>query len=564
MRRILIPALTTLAGIGLPLSAPLWGQMHKVAAPEEVVRAVGVYEWTGDRAKPTASRLIPVTIFIDGKLEDAGEYLARPVPMALDTGTLYEVDRAGVPQGIVDLRYASHLVASGSGAADGSTDFDDGWFGYGTYAPPPPPKKTVALKESKRPSQIESSKPDTAKADPDRPSFSRRPDSASAADKTQQATAPQSASQTTPQTASAGPAPAKPADSGAAGTGSSSTAGSSSKTTDASTTQTDPSTTQTDASTAQTSDDPDRPHLIRKPEPTTTAQDSGASPQTTTGTGTSTGTVPADDPDRPTLKKRSPEEAKTAKREASESSATGLATSLNDDPNRPTLHRGKGQQAITEAEFPKLKGVPSNLHQAVAVSDAKTRPMHDFTRPWADDTEKATILAKLQDMARAQIAIYRSKAAATPAPAPKAAPAKPAPAKPTPNSKLRRPKKAAPPPPPEPLLDEELKGFTLSYGGAATYVYTAHTDGAGATLIYVTVVAQMDALGTLEPAIQSVTDAAHLDRTPWLRLVDVVDAEASNRASLLFELRESASRQFALYRVIAARSEQTFLTGTTQ
>jgi hypothetical protein len=541
MRRILIPALTTLVGIGLPLSAPLLGQMHKVAAPDEVVRAVGVYEWTGDRAKPTASRLIPVTIFINGKLEDAGEYLARPVPLALDSGTVYEVDRAGVPQGLLDLQYASHLNASGSGATDNVTNFDDGWFGYGTFTNPPAPKKTVALKESKRPAQIESSKPDTAKTSGDRPTFSRRPDAAPTEDKTQP--------DTTAQTPGTG-TPAKPGDSTAKAGDSTTKAG------DASSTKTDKSASTSDS---KNDDDPDRPHLIRKPDATT--QDSGTPSGTTqtTGTGTSTGTVPADDPDRPTLKKRSPEEAKKAKREASESSASGLATSLNDDPNRPTLHRGKGQQAITEAEFPKLKGVPSNLNQAVAVSDAKTRPVHDFSRPWEDDTEKATILAKMQEMARTQIATYRSKAATTPAPAPKAAPAKP-----TPNSKLRRPKSPAPPPPPEPLLDEELKGYTLSYGGAATYVYTARTDGEGTTLIYATVVAQMDALGTLQSVIQSVTDAAHLDRTPWMRLVDVVDAEASNRASLLFELREKDSRQFALYRVIAARSEQTFLTGTTQ
>jgi hypothetical protein len=43
-----------------------------------------------------------------------------------------------------------------------------------------------------------------------------------------------------------------------------------------------------------------------------------------------------------------------------------------------------------------------------------------------------------------------------------------------------------------------------------------------------------------------------------------VDAEASNRASLLFELRAQNSRQFALYRVIGAHAEQTFLTGSTQ
>jgi hypothetical protein len=115
-----------------------------------------------------------------------------------------------------------------------------------------------------------------------------------------------------------------------------------------------------------------------------------------------------------------------------------------------------------------------------------------------------------------------------------------------------------------PLLDEELKGYTLSYGGADTFVYMAHTAGDGDALRYVTVVAQKDSMGTLQPAIQSVTDAAHLDRTPWMRLVDVVDAEASNRASLLFELRGETAREFALYRVIAARADQTFVTGTTQ
>jgi hypothetical protein len=75
---------------------PLCAQTHKVAQPQNVVRAVGVYEWTGDMAKPTASRLIPVSLFIDGKLEDAGVYLARPVPFALLTGNVYELQKAAL------------------------------------------------------------------------------------------------------------------------------------------------------------------------------------------------------------------------------------------------------------------------------------------------------------------------------------------------------------------------------------------------------------------------------------------------------------------------------------
>jgi hypothetical protein len=79
---------------------------------------------------------------------------------------------------------------------------------------------------------------------------------------------------------------------------------------------------------------------------------------------------------------------------------------------------------------------------------------------------------------------------------------------------------------------------------------------------YVTVIAQADAMGELKLAMASATDAAHLERTPWMRLVDAVDVEASNRASLLFEMRGQTSRQFALYRVIATKPEQIFQTGS--
>jgi hypothetical protein len=208
---------------------------------------------------------------------------------------------------------------------------------------------------------------------------------------------------------------------------------------------------------------------------------------------------------------------------------------------------------MTEAELPKLMGLPPDLHQMVAVSDAVNREPHEFALTFDDEAERAAVLEKMQTMARTKLAAY----GVTPPPTPPVA------KKTVATSQSRRavkPVVAAP----MPLLDEQLKAYTLSYGGAATYVYTAHTAGTGAALRYVTLVAQADGLGELKPAIQSVTDAAHLDRTPRMRFVDVVDVEASNRASLLFELRGQNSRQFGLYRVIAAHSEQIFLTGTTQ
>jgi hypothetical protein len=206
---------------------------------------------------------------------------------------------------------------------------------------------------------------------------------------------------------------------------------------------------------------------------------------------------------------------------------------------------------MTDTDLPKLVGLPPDLHQMVAVSDAVNRDPHAFALAWDDDNQRAGVLLKLQTMARAQLASYGGAAAA------------PAPVKKT-TVAAKTHHAAAPVVAPVALMDEELKGYTLSYGGAATYVYTAHTAGTGAALRYVTVVAQADGLGELKPAIQSVTDAAHLDRTPRMRFVDVVDVEASNRASLLFELRGESSRQFGLYRVIAAHSDQIFLTGTTQ
>jgi len=511
-----------LFSFAVPLCAPLFGQTHKVEKPQTVVRAVGVYEWTGDMAKPTASRLIPVTLFIDNKLEDAGVYLARPVPFALLSGNLYELDEAGVSKGMLDLVYARHLQA-----ANVAQEYDDGWFGYGSFKPLATPKKQVARKL--KPARTVGIETASSSSDPDRPHFSDKsgapvtPASAGDASTKPDATKPDSTKSSTDSASNANdpdrPTMKRRSDSGASDTS---------------------STTSTTSSGASPADDPDRPTMKRR-SGNDTADTS--SPQ-------STGSSPADDPDRPTLKRHSVEDAKKRDREA-EAGATGIG-SLNDDPDRPNLHRGKPTSALTEADLPKLSGLPVDLRQMVAVSDAANRPVHDFSRPWDDDAERATILSKMQGMAQAQLASYGG----TPAPAvPASTPGRP-------NSKLRRP--VTPLKVATPLLEEQLKGYLLSYGDVPTFVYQAHTDGTGVALRYVTIVAQRDAQGELKPVLHAVTDATHLDRTARMRLVDAVDVEASNRASLLFELRGQTSRQFAVYRLLGMQADQIFLTGTTQ
>jgi hypothetical protein len=546
--------------------------MHKVAKPEQVVRAIGVYEWTGDLSKPKASRFVPVSVFIEGEYQDAGVYIARPVPFALQTGNIYELQDAGVPKGTVEMEYARHVQATDS---SGDQLFNDGWIGYGPYHAPAP-TRTTALRPSKtmpvittsegdsgKPHLTDKSSDSSAKAstdDPDRPTMKRRDSSG---------------------------------DSGSAG----SSAGSQSGSTPA--------------------DDPDRPSMKRRSGDDTTT--------TTSSGGSSGGGASSDDQaDRPTLKRRTPEEMKKSQKDKDSASVMSAGHSLNDDPDRPNLRRTPEK---TERELPELRGIPGDMHQMVAVSDAKMRDAHPFTRTWEDDTERTMVLEKMRALARAQLAAYKTppggtvmvasssaagsaaapakaapsesvaavtataeqdpgaptlkrgvpqqhKDAAATAPAPAAATQSAAKAKTattsTAASRTKKPVKAAPVQ--MALVDEELHGYTLSYGGAPTFVYTAHTDGTGSGLRYVTIVAQDNGvkadgaggLGELKLALASVTDEAHLDRTPRMRLIDVVDVEASNRASLLFELRATRSRQFALYRVIAAKPEQIFSTGTTE
>jgi hypothetical protein len=141
---------------------------------------------------------------------------------------------------------------------------------------------------------------------------------------------------------------------------------------------------------------------------------------------------------------------------------------------------------------------------------------------------------------------------------PPATPARPA-ARRTTTRKTAKP--TPPPPPPATLQGEEFRAFELAYGSGATLVLTAHTDGPPAQQKFVTLVAQPDLYGNVLVLKKNVTDAAHLDDTPRMRLIDAVDAMADNRGELLFELRGTTQRQFALYRILRGQAEQLFVTG---
>ncbi|MFC6645890.1 hypothetical protein ACFQBQ_09930 [Granulicella cerasi] len=115
------------------------------------------------------------------------------------------------------------------------------------------------------------------------------------------------------------------------------------------------------------------------------------------------------------------------------------------------------------------------------------------------------------------------------------------------------------------FINEQVEGFQLSYGGLPTFVYTADVpvamakDGT-ALLAHVALVTQRLPEGNMQVALSSVTDSAHKARTPWMRFIDVVDADGSHRASLLFERRANTSRDFVLYRLVTAKAQPSFTT----
>ncbi len=64
------------------------------------------------------AHLIPITILYDGEFYDASAYKASPVPMALESGTVYEGVRAGVSQGLFTV--SSALQGNNTWIGDGT------------------------------------------------------------------------------------------------------------------------------------------------------------------------------------------------------------------------------------------------------------------------------------------------------------------------------------------------------------------------------------------------------------------------------------------------------------
>lgn len=258
--------------------------------------------------------------------------------------------------------------------------------------------------------------------------------------------------------------------------------------------------------------------------------------------GKSSAPKPPPDPDRPTLKEP-PKKTSSAQRAQNDVAYSQPIANIP-DPDRPHLFHGKASDSGSPV-LPTLAGLPSDMHQTIAVSDAGSHPDHVWTYSWPNPDEEAKMRSGLEDLARKALA---------PAPAP--APPQPE----RHHTATRRRTRAAAPPPPLPLEDEQFHVFQLTYGGPATMVFSAHTQGTGAHEKFVTLIGQPDLYGNVMVLFKHSTSADDLDNNPAMRLIDPVDAMADNRGELLFELRGATQREFALFRVVNGRVEKLFTT----
>src|ERR1700738_1297560 len=133
-------SLAMLLALAAPAYAQYPGHVENAKKKAPTVRAIAVLEWTGDMGKPSASRIIPISVFDGEQYQPGGLYLAKPEPLALEPGTEYVLQDAGIARGLFDINTAQ--------------DVDGYWFGYGAWKPLGPPPKKAKPKQGRNMPQV--------------------------------------------------------------------------------------------------------------------------------------------------------------------------------------------------------------------------------------------------------------------------------------------------------------------------------------------------------------------------------------------------------------------------
>lgn len=445
-------------------------------------RAVAIVQFSGS----SKGTLIPVAILIDGKFYDASAYKADPVPMALESGTVYEAETTGEPDGLFVVNGALHSQSAGSVHP---------WVGTGTYLPP----GTQAPKDSRKAEDVPVGMGGSSDDEP--PRLTRKGESKTAGPSDSKSSAGSPAGQETPKTPNP-PSGDKPADaSGKQQTPAASGSG--------------------QASPGQSA--PGRPAPGQtSPTQTSPAQTSTASSKSQSSSDEADGSYY-----RPQLRRGKP---------------TASAPPDEDDKAIAT----KGSDAAESAAGSKTaSGAPVRMVAAISDSAGPDPQSYKFFWKTGEEEERRN---QMLELAAAEVRAYAAAMAKN------QIPARPVTSKAATGSR-KGPKTAA-----QPVFENiQFHGFNLWLTdqpvmilSAEAHIPVAPGASAPASEPYsLMLVARTDIYGDLRKLYSGVTDRFHLDVTPRLELIDVVDADGDGRGELLFRETADVGSGYLIYRATA-------------
>jgi hypothetical protein len=473
----------------IPQEKPPEPKKKKVKGP----RAVALLQLTGS-GKGT---LIPITILVDGKFYDASAYKADPVPMALESGTVYEVEQSGDSQGLFTVSGALHSKNQGS---------VNPWVGAGSYLPNGTEVAKATRKAEDVPVGLDSSDSDApprlTRGSVSKPAATSNPSSAPTSGTPASTSSAGTGSSEKPAGPSAPPVASQPA-SGSSGGG----------------------------SAGQNAQKPTVPAASDKSADQSVKQQASAPAAGQTSPGQSAS-------------------GQTSQGQASQGQA--------EDYYRPTLRRGKPTQAAPQEEetAPKTSKPESPAMAAAAssgpaqlvpaISDAGGPDPRTYKFFWKTGEEEER-RNQMLDLAGSEVQAYANALARN------RIPAKP------PAAKAATAGHKAPAKPIQPVFESvQFRAFDVWGNNQIVMILTAEghfppAPGATATpeQYSITLVTRTDIYGNLRKLYSGVTDRFHLDVTPRLELIDAVDADGDGRGELLFRETTDAGSGYVIYRATA-------------
>jgi hypothetical protein len=453
-------------------------------------RAVAVVQLT---ANGKAS-LVPIAILIGGKFWDATAYKADPIPMALESGTVYEAEHAGSSLGLFTVNSALH-----SNARD---NVQSPWIGTGAWVPAGSEKAKPALKAEAVPLGIETS---------DAPPRLTRSAGTPQETPPPPASPPQNTSAGSPGSGQTGSSPTTPSPTAPSPTGSSPT-------------------NKSAPSTSDNSKPNDSQPSDAKPADSKPAGRS-STPQSDSGAG---------EANRPRLRRGKPVEP-LPEDEVPGYTKPGAAASSS------PANAGKTDPARADPAADKAP-----MQWMPAISDSSGPDPKSFAFEWFKG-EESERLKQMTTLAKEQVRAYvEAQAKAKIMPAPKSA----APQSARRASALRAPTSKTPDPILDnvqmktyDLWNNNQPVLVLTAEAHMPPPPAGSPHAADSDLQYsILLVTHPDIYNNLHKLYSRVTDKYHLDVTPRQELVDAVDADGDGRGELLFHEISDGGNGWVIYR----------------